>query len=289
MTEQIENDFLKVEVSYAGAELKSLYNKTNKKEYLWQANPEFWPRRAPVLFPFVGKLKNNQFKYKGQSYTMSQHGFARDQKFELKEKTTDSLLFSLKSNEHLLQLFPFEFELNILYKLTGKKLDVQYVVNNPGKNDLYFSIGGHPGFNCPLFADEDLEDYCLEFENSENAESLLTDGGLINSKTKAILNNTNLLPLSEEIFDIDTIIFEKLKSSYVVLKNKKGTYKVKVQFGDFPVFAIWKKADANFLCLEPWDGHGDLAQFDGELNGKKGIHSLSSGKTYSKNFFVEIA
>jgi len=288
MVYTIENDFLKVAVSDLGAELQSLYYKKNSKEYLWQGDAKFWPRRSPVLFPIVGKLNNNLFQWNGKSYPLSQHGFARDNHFQLTEQKKDFLAFSLKYNEELLRLYPFKFELKISYQLNERQVDVKYEVHNLDEQKIYFSIGGHPAFNCPLFSEEKLTDYYLEFEKKESADTLLLDAGLLNGKSMPVLLDSNTLNLSEELFGIDTLLFQNLKSSFVILKNKRKDYSLKFTFKEFPFLAIWKKKDAPFLCIEPWEGHGDEKNFVGELKDKKGMVELISKSVYSASYAIEI-
>jgi galactose mutarotase-like enzyme len=284
----VENEFLKVAVSSLGAELQSVYNKKNSKEYLWQGDDAFWPRRSPVLFPIVGKLNNNSFQWKAKSYPLSQHGFARDNQFQLTEQKNDFLEFSLKYNEDLLKLYPFKFELKISYLLIERQMKVKYVVYNLDEQKIYFSIGGHPAFNCPLFPEDKLTDYYLEFEKKESADTLLLDAGLLNGKIMPVLMDSNTLALSEELFSIDTLLFQNLKSSFVTLRNKKNNYSLKFNFKEFPFLAIWKKKDAPFLCIEPWEGHGDEKGFAGDLKDKKGVVGLSSASVYSASYSIEI-
>ncbi len=146
----IENDELRVEVDSFGAELKSVKNKVTGEEYMWYGDPEFWGRTSPILFPFVGSLKNKEFIYKGKHYPMGQHGFARDHEHTLVSQTDDELLFSFSSDEETLEKYPFAFTLRIGYKLEGDTLRVSWEVENPADETMYFSIGAHPAFNCPV-------------------------------------------------------------------------------------------------------------------------------------------
>ena len=149
----IENEFLKVAVAPHGAELCSIYDKVKQHEAVWQADPAYWNRHAPVLFPFVGKVNEGVYRYKGQSYPMGQHGFARDMEFTLVEETADSITFRLCDNEESRAKYPFAFELTITHRLQGRTVTVEWKVRNPSATEpLYFSIGGHPAFNCPADA-----------------------------------------------------------------------------------------------------------------------------------------
>ena len=159
----LENDVLRVEIDSFGAELKSVMAKETKQEYMWQGDPKFWGRTSPVLFPFIGSLKNKQFTYKGKVYPMGQHGFARDMEHALVSQTNDEIWFELLSNEETLAKFPFEFKLMIGYQLVDNKVKVLWNVENPSEETLYFSIGAHPAFNCPIHGEEKKAGYSMYF------------------------------------------------------------------------------------------------------------------------------
>jgi len=288
MFEFIENEFLCVEVNALGAELKSIYNKKNQKEYLWQAHPAFWPRRAPVLFPIVGKLKNNQYFAEDKCWELGQHGFARDAIFQLIDKTGNSLTYSLKKSADSLKVYPYRFELQIQYAINRNRLSVQYEVNNLDDKNIYFSIGGHPGFNCPLNSGEKLTDYFIEFEKAETAERHLLTEGLVTGKTEKILNKEKVLGLNEDLFKADAIVLKNLNSSYLKLKNKASDYELIFNFRGFPYLGIWKKSEAPFICIEPWYGLADRITFDGSLEEKEGIVSLSEGDKFVCEYSIEV-
>ena len=170
MRYKILNDFLRLEVNSLGAEAMSLQSLPDQIEFLWQGDAKYWARHSPILFPIVGALKNNKFTLNGKEYEMAQHGFARDSEFELKEAADQSLTFFLKENPQTLKQFPFPFELSTSYKLEGKSVLIRHDIVNTGQEKMWFSIGEHPGFNCPLFSNETMEDYSLEFEKEERLE-----------------------------------------------------------------------------------------------------------------------
>jgi galactose mutarotase-like enzyme len=283
----IENDFLKVSAKASGAELISIKNKHNGLEYLWQGDPQFWGRRAPVLFPIVGKLKNNIFKSEGKTFQLPQHGFARDYYFELIKSEPASLVYSLKSNDETLKFYPYKFELNISYILVKNKIEVRYDVFNIDNKKIWFSIGAHPAFNCPLEPKEKFSDYFLEFDQKENAGIHLISEGLLSGQTQAFLKNSNRIELNEKVFAQDALIFKDLKSSTVSLKSKNSTASVIFNFKGFPYLGIWSKPGP-FVCIEPWYGHADPIDFDGELKNKPGILSLEKGADFSCVFGIEI-
>jgi galactose mutarotase-like enzyme len=285
---KIENDFLSVTVSEDGAELKSINNKQNSHEYLWQGNAEWWPRNAPILFPVVGKLKNNTYSFQGKNYTLGQHGFARDKKFILESSNNTTAAFVLKSNEETLKVYPFEFELKVTYKLIENVLKISYEVYNPSSEEIYFSIGAHPAFNCPLFENEKFEDYYLEFEHPETLDRHLLTEGVFNGDTESVLNNQKQLQLNHELFIKDAIVFKNMKSSYMILKSNKSGYNLKFSFKDFRYFGIWQKPGAPFICLEPWCGIADNSSSTGNLREKEGIEKLIPNATFGRTYSIEV-
>ncbi|MDQ3046368.1 MAG: aldose 1-epimerase family protein [Bacteroidota bacterium] len=288
MTEILTNDHLQIKINAAGAELQSFWHKQKKKEYLWQGNPESWPRRAPVLFPIVGKLNNNSYTYKETSFSLPQHGFARDKNFRVEHQSGSMITFLLSSDDETLTNYPFPFELRIVYELKEKSLFVQYIIRNTGKEEMLFSIGAHPGFICPLNEAESFSDYFLEFEKEETLERHLLTEGVFNGKTELVMKSENILPLTEGLFSKDAIVFKNMKSTYMILKSKRSDYLLKFSFPGFPYFGIWKKPGANFICLEPWLGIADNHDHSGELKNKEGILSLAPDLEFKASYSISV-
>lgn len=181
MIYKIENEFLKVEVNSFGAELKSLKTQNNGLEYLWNGDEKYWNRKAPVLFPIVGKLKEDFYIFENIKYEMKQHGFARDYEFKVVEQGMDYVILLLESDETTMKLYPFSFDFYISYKLDDNKLITYYKVINKSKDKMYFSLGAHPAFNWPLL-DGNKSDYFLEFDFEENLLSYKLENGTICDK-----------------------------------------------------------------------------------------------------------
>ena len=285
----IINECLKLTAKSSGAELVSIKNTFTNKEYLWQGDPEFWGRRAPILFPIVGKVNGNKYKIEGNTYNLPQHGFARDMHFERIDQQDNTLTYLLKSNEETLKVYPFKFELTVTYKLDKNKVVVSYEVKNTDDKNIWFSIGAHPAFNCPLEKNETINDYYLEFEKTENADACVLKDGLITEKMIPVLKNTNKLQLSTELFENDALIFKNLRSSIVKLKSNKSGHEVIVDFTGFPYLAFWSKSGgAPFVCIEPWYGIADTVGYSGEFKEKDGIKNLAKGKKFNSEYTIEI-
>jgi galactose mutarotase-like enzyme len=284
----LENEDLKVSVKAAGAELTSLFNKKNSHEYLWNADEKVWGRHAPILFPIVGKLKDQKYTYEGQEYTLPQHGFARDLNFEEIEKSSNSVLFQLSVNELSLKNYPFKFLLEVKYELLESTLSVSYIVRNLDSKPLPFSIGAHPGFNCPLGDNEQYEDYYFEFEKEEELSTWLLKDGLLSGETKS-LGKTNKIMLSKELFQNDALVFKNLKSEMVSLKSTKSDNTLELNFPGFPYLGLWSKPGTNqFVCIEPWCGIADSVNASGNIIEKEGIRILEIGKTFECGYQIKI-
>lgn len=287
MIHQLQNGKYQVKVNEHGAELSSFRDVQNNLEYIWQANPTVWPRHAPVLFPVVGKVPGGKYQYQGQTYELPQHGIARDLDFTLRDKAADTLVFVLTSSEKTLLVYPFPFRLEIKYTLQKNTLAIYYTVRNTGPAEMYFSIGGHPGFNCPLFAGEQFSDYYLAFEQPETLNRYLLDGGLQNGQIEPVLQNEIKLPLRYELFEQDALVFKGMASEKITLKTDKHNYGLSFEFKDYPYFGIWtKERGAPFICLEPWHGIASNVGDTGELTQKEGIIRLAAKQEFNCSYLV---
>ena len=268
----LSNDLIEIGILSLGAELRSVINKTSDKQYIWQADASVWNRSSPVLFPFVGRLKNDEYHHQGKTYHLSQHGFARHCNFELIVQTQNQLTFLLVSDEESKKVYPFDFELILSYTLYGNELFLDYQVKNIGAHDMYFSIGAHPAFNTL----GDLEDYSLVFEKPEAIERQIISSGLRNNTRERVELTNNTLRLEKRLFEVDAIVAEGLHSNEITLVNKENEKVVSVRVQDFPYYGIWSKSPYPFICLEPWVGIADKEDATGELSEKEGIQRLES-------------
>ena len=283
MTTTISNTKLTAKINHKGAELFSLQANNTKTEYIWEGNPDFWGKHSPVLFPIVGTLKNNSYILNNQDYTLSRHGFARDMNFELIDKTENSATFSIQSSAETLKVYPFEFELQIIYTLEDYKLNIQYKVINKNQSQLPFSIGAHPAFAL----NGNFEDYELEFEKEEPLIYHLLENDLISSATETLEKQDNLVKLNYPLFENDALIFKNLESKKLTISNNRIPF-LRVDFQGFPNLGIWTKKDAPFLCIEPWYGYSDTNKSTGNLFEKEGIQILERNEVFDSKFTIEI-
>jgi galactose mutarotase-like enzyme len=281
----LENEFLKVRISSQGAELQELINKETTQNILWDGNPDFWGRKAPVLFPIVGKLKENTYYFEGKAYQLPQHGFARDHVFNLKESSEKRVVLVLSSSEQTKTIYPFDFELQITYILEGKGLQTHYTVRNVGSENMYFSIGAHPGFKVEA---EDFAKYSLHFSSEEDLNRYKLDQGLLTVHTEGVELEKQKLTLTYSLFEEDALVFKNLKSETITLHDTSGKKVLSLRAKNFPFYGIWTKENAPFICLEPWHGVADSIDSIQLLSEKEGIIELLPHEVFCCEFEIEI-
>lgn len=258
MEYRLENKWLSVKFQSLGGALSSIRDKDGV-EYLWQGDKKYWGGQAPVLFPICGSLRNDQGRLKnGKKITMPRHGIVRKKEFICEEETNGSITFCIESDEEMYDQFPFKFKLHIRYQIVGRTIKTEYRVENRGEEKMPFFIGGHPGFQCPLFPNERYEDYRLVFEQKETCSvpTPMTETGLIDMEHRTeFLNGQNELKLSHQFFSKDAIILDELKSKKIAVVSKNHGKEIRLDFSDFPYLILWSSSNNGpFIALEPWSG-----------------------------------
>lgn len=279
MIHTIQNQFLTAQISSYGAELQSL-KAADGREYLHDGK-RVWQGRAPILFPIVGRLKNETFTYEGKTYTQPGHGFARTSEFTAVQTDAARVVFELRDSPETLRNYPFRFVLQVIFALEDDLLAVTYQVINPEDKPLYFSIGAHEAYRCPNRDDERFEDYELLFEKRETVDTQEVTGPLRSGTASRFLSNSDRADLTYDFFRVDALVLFGLQSHSVKLQSKKHGTGVEVCFPGFPMLGIWTRPGAPYLCIEPWCGVCDSVDSDGELTRKYGINRLEGKETFS--------
>ncbi len=282
---QISNGTLTAKISLKGAELKSLQN-SRGEELMWSADPAFWGKTSPVLYPVIGTLKDDMYVFKNQEFKLPRHGFARDMEFFLIHHSESKSVFQLASNMETLEKFPFPFLLEIAYAIEGDELIVLYTVKNSGSQEMYFSIGGHPAFAAPHLPGLHFNDYRLFFPHDEFLLRNKLENGLLSHTEEAVKLDTGFLQLDHQLFEEDAIVLRGLKSEWIGVHTPEGEL-FRFHFSGFPHFGIWTASKAPFICLEPWQGHADFVDHDGDLRSKEGIVKLAPGGQWTRSWMVE--
>lgn len=282
----LENDKLIIESKNSGAELTRIYSKYLKKEILWNGDSAHWSRHSPILFPIVGRLKDNKTYIEDKFYSMSQHGFARDMDFEIIYNDNTSITYKLISNDETKKLYPYSFELLIKYTIVNNSININWNVLNKGTRDMYFSIGAHPAFNIY----DDLCNYYLEFNSRDIVKKINLDGPYFNSVKEVY--NLNNLRLEPKIFEKDALIYTNIDS--INLKSNKSKDYININFKDFPLVGIWTpyykdtNSTAPFICIEPWFGLADSVNSDKIYTNKAYINKLKPLESFNSLYTITI-
>lgn len=286
---QLSNDSLKISIHDKGAELQSIFHQQHQLEYLWSGDPAFWGKKSPVLFPIVGGLKHNSYRFNDRSFTLGRHGFARDKVFSVKSSSDDTIVFVLTSDEESLSVYPFPFSFSIRYHLTNDTLHIGYIIENTGVSNMYFSIGAHPAFAVPLVKGSEFEDYYLLFNKNENTSIWpLAPEGLIKDEPIPFLQGQDRLPLKKSLFYKDALVFKSLQSDSISILSHQHEHGLTVSYTGFPYMGIWSTKEADFVCIEPWCGIADSVNSNGHLQDKEGIFSLHAGEIFERSWSIRV-
>ncbi|WP_114943954.1 aldose 1-epimerase family protein [Microvirga calopogonii] len=284
MSVNISSPHLQAQVSEKGAELVRLQD-VHGKDLLWDGDPAFWTGRSPLLFPVVGRVRNDRIRVDGSEYGLPKHGFARTSLFEVREVEASQCRFGLTSDKTTLQQYPFPFELDVSYRIKDATLTITAAVNNAGPSVMPVSFGFHPAFRWPLPYGAPREAHAIRFEREETAPIRRPVDGLISRDVEASPVQGRMLRLQDRYFETDALVFDRLESRSVTYGAPAGG-SIQVDFPDMPHLGIWTKPGAGFICIEPWQGHADPEGFDGEFAAKPGVVLVRPGET--RNFAMAI-
>lgn len=277
----ISNSKISASINSIGAELTRL--EKNNKNYIWTVDETYWNKTSPILFPIVGRLKNDSFSINNATFELPRHGFARNYDFQIVNQTENSVLFQLESNSETLKNYPFDFQLQLEYLLEGNSLKMKYSVVNKSNETMPFSIGAHPAFAI----DNNFSDYSLRFNKEDEFISYELENEQFNNTFKEINSENNNISLDYSLFEKDALVFKHLNSNELTLLEN-GQEVLSVQFEGFPYLGIWTKPNAPFLCIEPWCGLADNVNHNGELSIKEGINLLEKKASFKRTLTIKI-
>lgn len=275
-----------------GGELVSFQK--NGTEYVWYGHSEHWSGQAPCLFPVVCRPKDDCVIIDGKTYPMKKHGFARKAAFTPVEVKPDSVTFRLSQSEETKASFPFDFDLDITHRVTEDSFTTEYKVTNRSDREMIFCIGGHPGFNCPIFEGEKFEDYSLVFDNSEGAVAHNCDldaGGYMSPDMPELdYIKDGAIDLVYDRFDFDAIVVENLPVKKVNLVNRNTGHGVRFEFDSFDAIGFWTpiKMSSPFICLEPWNGLPGGTAETCEFTSKKYAKTLPAGESFVTSYTATV-
>ncbi len=289
MEYSISNHSLQLVLSDIGAELQSI--EKDGREYLWNGDPQYWPERSPILFPYVGRFTEGKYRLGGREYEMEIHGFAKKYPYRVAEQKEDSITFELRDHTETYQIYPYHFILQVTYRLQDNTIAITYRVFNASPDTMYFGIGGHPGFRVPLEEGLTFSDYYLEFSGTSCPERIgHTPACFLSGINQPFpLEDNRILRLYHKMFDEDAIVFRNMADE-VTLKSEKGMRRVTVSYPNMPYLGLWHapKTEAPYLCIEPWTSLPSRQNIVEEFRYKSDLIRLAPEKQYRNTWNITI-
>ncbi len=289
MIHKINNGNIYISVDGLGAELRSICD-VHGTEFLWQGDPKVWEGQSPTIFPIVGRQKDDIYIYDGKEYFIENHGFATACNFRVHEKYSDKLVLRLEQNKYTLERYPFEFCFDVCYELSDNSLYVRFKITNNSKKPMPYAVGGHPGFRVPIEEDEQFEDYYLRFDQVETCQAphLIRDAMAEAENYIPVLENSQYVKLTHDMFNKGVLVLETLKSRGVELLSQNSGKGIRMDFEGFDNLALWQMNNGNFLCIEPWTSPGSFTDESRLLEKRKGIIMLPPGETAEHGYKITL-
>lgn len=290
----LKNKNFSVEISEKGAEIQSIYNNEAGFNYIWNdKDKKYWQRHAPILFPFIGRSNDDTYIFEGNKYNMKQHGFGRDQLFNVLSKTDTEAVLYIDDTDETRKIYPFKFKFTVTYKLEKDGLKTSYSVKNMDNKKISYALGSHPGFNVPFGSNDKYEDFYLEIasEDLKLKKFEVKPVPFISGEVVPFSNIQGVINLSHDMFKNGLIILADSNIKSVKLASIHSEHSIKLDVNDFPYLALWSKEDddAPFVCVEPFAGLPDKYGNPGEIMNKEGNNLLDSGKedTFSYKMILD--
>ncbi len=287
----LKNDLLEVELNPKGAEIINIIGRKDNINYMWRRDPILWANSAPILFPIVGALQNNECRIDGKTYTMTQHGFSRHNVYKTNQISDICVEFDLQSNEDIIKQYPYLFDLKVKYSLEDNQLVCHIEIQNIDDKEIYFQVGGHPAFACPFYDNESSNDYYVEFEQNETLDQKIIDVEKrgMSFETRKLFDNEKRFFVRQAMFDNDAIVVKNFKSKWVELKSLNHSKSLRFHMSGFEHLGIWTASHVGgLLAFEPWVGHNDYVDFTGEFKEKESVVCLKPNAKFTCEFRVEI-
>lgn len=287
----IENKYLRITANTCGAELKSIVSLDEELERLWQGDEKSWTGQAPLLFPLIGRLKEERYDWAGKSYSMPIHGFANRSEFTYVPAGENTLSFTLTDTPETYARYPFHFRLTVRYVLQGRTIRKEHTVENLTDGEMLYELGGHEGYNIALYAGERMAQYYAEFKN---------DGLMTYTTDEAIMFNEGLSPvamdgrriyLDREVFANDALVLANAEDGTVTIGCGGNGRRITVCAPDFPYLGLWtmyRPFDTNYICVEPWSSLPDCNYLGYDLKDKPGVRTLAAHETETLAYTITV-
>ncbi len=284
----IQNESLTVTIDPLGAQLKSIF--AYGREYLWQGDPAIWGKRAPILFPVIGRMREGQYQVDGRTYSIPAHGFANVTTFAVTAQTATSVTFSMEHSQETLAVYPFPFRLFISFSLEGSTLHKSHRVENPGDSPLYYQVGGHDGFAVPFHPGEHMDDCHIRIPGVETFSPYEFDEAVtLCTPSRTLPAPGGIFPLKPSTFGLDSVVLDSPPSHRAELLDGAGTVRLAVDFPDMDYITLWTKPmNTNYVCIEPWTSLPDANFVGRKLREKAGIRRLEGGKSEALGYDIVV-
>ncbi len=287
----LKNEFITATINPKGAELSSVV--LDGIERIWQADPQIWDRHSPLLFPFIGRLKDQQYELDGAVIDAPRHGFCRDRMFQVVELSDTKVRYKTESDCGTMAVYPFHFTLEIEFELVGRSIIKRHIVTNCSHRALPFEVGGHDAYRTTLFSGEEMADYAIAFEGIDELHPYAMDeGGMLDLPEMTVPLEDGLLTKLPEQLGLDTIVLADLPVRKAALVSRKNGTRVTVEFDDFPYLGIWtaqKGVQTHYICIEPWSTLPDGNFMGRKLTDKQGICLLQPDETKTLTYTMTFA
>lgn len=275
----LSNEYLNVRVYAYGAELKSVIK--DGKEYMWQADSQYWGKTSPVLFPFVGRLKDDRYQVQDKMIEMKQHGFLRERMFTIKAKTDTSATFRYSSTLDDYEAYPVDFDVEISYELRGSEVKTTYKVINNANFQMPYQIGAHPGFNI-----DNIDNLTASFIPQQVTKHYFKDA--LQERTETVVLED--VELSYELINQNIPCFSNFTIPEMSLKQNGEDF-IKFKFSSMTHLAMWSPEfkNAPFICVEPWRGIcSKNDQRDYYLESKDAMSYVDANSSQTSSYSFEI-
>ena len=284
---RLSSEALSADIDPKGAQLSALRDRDGL-DLLWNGDPAVWAGRAPILFPIVGVLVGGNYRLGSKAYSLPRHGFARDRVFSLERANPSAAVFRLSDDEETLRVYPFRFNLDIRFELSGRTLSVTATIRNRGDEAMPASFGYHPAFRWPLPYGQPRAAHFIDFAADEpDPVRRLDSAGLLMPDRQPTPIVQRRLMLQDSLFENDALILDRVRSRSVIYGSAAGP-RLQVSFADAPYLGIWSKPAAHFICIEPWHGISDAEGFTGDFHDKLGMNIIAAAGAFSTTMAMSL-
>ncbi len=288
----LKSDNRTISVDTIGGELIS-YIDQNGLERLWNGDKSIWAGHSPILFPIIGTVENGEYTYNGKSYSITKHGVLRNREFSLLSQDNTSVTLESNSDEKTLAMYPFKYSFRVRHEVKESGFTTTFEVENRDQKELFFSVGGHPSFSCPLYDNEEFSDYYIEAEGLSRTRALeiCGDDPINRNKVNSFFAKEDKIPLSYSLLDDKVILLEEIEAKELTLKSNNHTKSMRITFEDFRNIALWTfgSKQARYICIEPWNGIPAIEKESGKIEEKPYIISLKPAEKQIFSFSVDFS